>query len=921
MADTLDKQSSAVESAREDTVQARGRGEAPMGGGRVLLQLTNFSHIDDPIPPWWSFARDIQLRRFWKRVDHLAGAVNTFTDRIATVPFRIEARDKSIRSHVEKAQKIEQDLRMAAEFGEAGGWTTWVKKFVEDLITQDNGAFSEVIGDGPANGPIKGSPIAPAHLDSARCTRTGHPEYPVLYEDLDGQQYRLHHTRVMFTSQMPSPMAEMYGVGFCAVSRCVNVAQNLLDIMVYKQERLGSRPMREMLITRGGLDPEDIREGLRIAEMEMNSAQLRRYSKIIVAGSGDLDEAGVDKVTLNTLPDGWDEQTSTVVAMAVIALAFGVDARELFPAMSIGATKADALIQHLKQRGKGLGQVLTKIEDLFNYKYLPPWARMVFDFQDDAEDRQVAEIRELYSGVRNVNLQSKSSNMRTEREQMKERGEITHAQFIELELDDGRMEDGTESVALFFNDEYSKYLDLKSAYEKARGGDPEDVAYDPEEKVAEMEEEETAQAQLAEQQAAEVENGAVEEKQTPFARDTIPATERANGGSEPAEGEDAEVAEREAEAGGQDGEVASGSPLAALMGKPKKVQIDWEDPLNTRINDANLMLDLVQIKLGEAYRDLVQTPSSKQRIIKEAISALKALKRMYGGDSEMGEEEEGGMTPPQLQPFTGEQGNPAAPNMQNASVNGTEIQQGQRDVEQDTETKSIEELAEILVNDYQYIEKSISYTPPIASLAELTEKDMECITDDERMELLKEAAETIRAALAALRGDVMAPYHPVQTQQAFAPYNPTIYNVDKNADFTPPPAIVLEQDSEAIRELTQAVVNQRGLDESKLDKVLASMLQAKERDDGTVKELNATLKQVLEAVLTAKPPVVNVQNAIPEMPAPTVNVTTPEVKVDVPTQPVSLTLEVPETEETIEIVRDQRDRAVAMKKTKKAKGS
>ena len=62
------------------------------------------------------------------------------------------------------------------------------------------------------------------------------------------------------------------------------------------------------------------------------------------------------------LPDGFDEQTSILYGMAAIALAFGVDARELFPAMSAGATRADALLQHLKQRGKGPGQILQMTE-------------------------------------------------------------------------------------------------------------------------------------------------------------------------------------------------------------------------------------------------------------------------------------------------------------------------------------------------------------------------------------------------------------------------------------------------------------------------------------------------------------------------------------------------------------------------------
>jgi len=83
----------------------------------------------------------------------------------------------------------------------------------------------------------------------------------------------------MYASQMTSPIADMFGVGFSAVSRAINVSQTLIDILLYKQEKLGSRPHREIIITKGGLDPNDLREAFMIAESEMDSQGLARYSK------------------------------------------------------------------------------------------------------------------------------------------------------------------------------------------------------------------------------------------------------------------------------------------------------------------------------------------------------------------------------------------------------------------------------------------------------------------------------------------------------------------------------------------------------------------------------------------------------------------------------------------------------------------
>jgi hypothetical protein len=410
--------------------------------------------------PWWSPYRDVQLRGFWKGVDHLSGALYSMTSKMSAIPIRVIPKDKSNKEHVLQAQVLTDVIVGSAQFGK--GWVTFNSKMVEELLTQDNGFFAEIIGFGPKDGPIIGTPVSVSHLDSANCTRTGHPIYPVIYQDVSGGRYKLHTSRVMFSSQMESPDAYMFGVGFCAVSRCTNVAQNLLDIITYKMEKLGSRPHRQIVITKGGLDPRDIQEAFSMAEGQMDSMGLSRYSKVVVAGSQALPDSEIQVVELSGLPDGFDEQTSITLGMAAIALALGTDARELFPAITAGATRADALLQHLKQRGKGPGQILQTIENLFNYKFVPRHLKFTSDFQDDAQDRQAAEIGLVRSNRRIQDTSADVSDQRTMREQMEAEGEIDRSQFERMELEDGRMEDGSPVEMLFFKEDerYQKYLDM-----------------------------------------------------------------------------------------------------------------------------------------------------------------------------------------------------------------------------------------------------------------------------------------------------------------------------------------------------------------------------------------------------------------------------------------------------------------------------
>lgn len=449
MAETKD-----VELARQQSVQSRATDEEVLQRNLVLV----LSKAGNLMPPWWSRTRDIELRRFWKTVDHLAGAVATFESRMSTIPFKILPKDGTIQSHAKLALDFQEMLMEESEFGE--GWNSFYEPFVQDYITQDNGGFAEITGPGDLEGPIKGMPTGVAHLDAGRCIRTGNIDFPVMWLDPKGDLHKLHFTRVIFVSSQPSPDIFMNKVGLCAVSRCINVSQNLLDILTYKQEKLGSRPTRGMMVTGGGLDPDDVREAMGIVSETLDNQSLSRYSKTAVVGHADLPDASLDITDLGGLPDGFDERESITLGMSAIALAFGVDARELFPSSGVGATRADALISHLKQRGKGFGQLLQLTERQFGAKVLPPSLMMKFDFQDDAQDAQRAEINSTRSNYHSTYLGAEILDERTIREQMVADGDITVEQFEKLELDSGRTPQGDSVLVLFFDKNFADELDI-----------------------------------------------------------------------------------------------------------------------------------------------------------------------------------------------------------------------------------------------------------------------------------------------------------------------------------------------------------------------------------------------------------------------------------------------------------------------------
>jgi len=410
----------------------------------------------ETIPAWWSQARDRRLSSIWKASSHLATAIYNTQAKMVGIDFTIVPIDTSNDFHMEQADALARTLHLTSGFGE--GWESTYAKFIEDLLTQDNGGFMEVIGDGDPTGPIVGLPLAVRHLDSARCTRTGHPIYPVLFFGDDSKQYKLHWTRVLYMSQMPSPRREMHGVGVCGVSRCIEVAQTLMDMVRYKQERLGSRPHNQIIFGKG-ITGKTIAYALARVEEQMSDRGYTRYARTVAMGS-ENPEASLEKIDLTHL-EPFDEQVSTNLGMFIIAAALGMDADEVWPIGGSNAgSQSEANLRRMRSRGRLPAQLTAELANQFNFKVLPPHLRLQFDFRDDEEDQQKALIRDIRGRNRERDLTSGSINIRTARKRMLIDGDVDMITFGDMELVDGRLPDGSPIAILFYDQDpvYQRHL-------------------------------------------------------------------------------------------------------------------------------------------------------------------------------------------------------------------------------------------------------------------------------------------------------------------------------------------------------------------------------------------------------------------------------------------------------------------------------
>lgn len=448
------------------------------GGGMGIAAILNLQQGGETIPPHWSRARDLALVEFVRRTDPLKIAVNTFISKSCTVPLLIQPLDESIMAHVALADSLTKALMENS--GLRKGFYTEFRKFLLDYLTTDNGAFCYVMGLGPASGPIVGRATGILHLDSGRCTRTSNPEFPVVYLHTDNKKYRMHYTRVIAMANLPDPRPEMNGVGFCPVSLCLDSARELLDIAVYMQEKLGSRPARRILYAKQGATVEQMHTAIAVYEERLSNQGFKRFAKTLILApklpGGKLE---LDSLDLASTPDGFDRQSVTLLCMAHVAASFGLDLRDMSYSFGIsGQTKADAEVQHIKGLGKGVAEFTDNFARELSARFLPEYLSANFNFIDDSQDEQAARIKSLRSTARTRDIMGGVMTVRTARIQMLRENEVTRAEFDEMELEDGRLPDGTDLNSLFFSADvdYSSVLAFsEDDPTDVNGNDPEAV--------------------------------------------------------------------------------------------------------------------------------------------------------------------------------------------------------------------------------------------------------------------------------------------------------------------------------------------------------------------------------------------------------------------------------------------------------------
>ena len=368
-----------------DTVQVLPKPKESIGTNNFVLQMA-YNH--DEIPEWGTQikARDRALEKFWKTEPFMASAITSVAMTRSSLGWKLTGNPKT----VDRIQKVLK----RSDFGR--GWQSLMSKVTISLLTQDQGAFLEIIRPKPQRGrkPESAPVIAINHLPTSQCTRTGNPLYPVIYTDKEGRNHKMAWYQVAALSDIPIPGHDNKNLQYCFVSRVLKSAKTMKSISNYYYEKVSGRFGRSIFIA-SGVSQSDIDDLQTKAELDMNNMGLRNFSSPLIISTLDpTANISVENIDLASVPDGFDFDSMMHNWILLLSVGLGVDYLELSPlqSSSLGsAEQTSSLIQ--KARVKSLLLFMKIIETaLINAKVIPPNISFQFENSDGDVESHNAEV-------------------------------------------------------------------------------------------------------------------------------------------------------------------------------------------------------------------------------------------------------------------------------------------------------------------------------------------------------------------------------------------------------------------------------------------------------------------------------------------------------------------------------------------------
>lgn len=386
----LEAAGEAVERAREDlsqnfSTQPRFTGE--INPRDFFTSVFNWGKQAEEAEPDYrpnSRKRDSWLVKFARREPHLKGVLNSVTSIDKNRSWTLTGG----RNQVNRFTDIFHSWVAAPGLV---GWRAGISSAAMSYYATDMGYVIELGREG------KGGPLRRFyHVDPTNCVLTGNADTPLAYFPPQADKQAWGYDDFIRGASNPNIEEKYSGLGFCAISRVVEIARLLIAVYEHDMEMMGAKAPRGLLLLKG-INETQWKQAMEARGEELTGEGYQYFAPVAVLAS--MVDADAKLVALSQLPAQFDMKTFTDLMMFTYALSFGYDPIEFWPVQfgSLGRGEETA-VQKEKATAKG-GQDFARNHQEQVQDVLPDTLQFEYDERDDAGDLMAAQVADAWGKV------------------------------------------------------------------------------------------------------------------------------------------------------------------------------------------------------------------------------------------------------------------------------------------------------------------------------------------------------------------------------------------------------------------------------------------------------------------------------------------------------------------------------------------
>lgn len=343
--------------------------------------------LPDLPPTGWTRQRDMVLSSTTKYEPFWNGAVKKAIAKGVTQQFDLKFKDRNKPT----AERM-QDLFKASNGRR--GFKHFLTQHLQDYFLTDNGAFIEIDRE---DNRKPGSKITGLyHLDSLRCSRTGDPNKPVIYQDLRNNYHYLTWWQVWDISDTPNARNNYFGVGDCAAGGVYERIRRMVAIRLYEYQKMtGASP--KVLNFIQGMSQQALEDSLKSNENSRIARGMTVYGGAALVATLVKEGLDVKSIPIASLPDNYKQDEEIEQAAVEYSNALGIskiDLKPLMGRMSGTATQSDVIDSQSESSGLGLWS--GAFEDFINEMVTPSTVTFMWSFNNTRQQKAKADVDNAY---------------------------------------------------------------------------------------------------------------------------------------------------------------------------------------------------------------------------------------------------------------------------------------------------------------------------------------------------------------------------------------------------------------------------------------------------------------------------------------------------------------------------------------------